>query len=77
MRIPSIKIVSYDWLEDSLMLQRPLPEEPYYLMRSRATRAAEERAKKQRTRKQNIKRGSKSRGTLRYRVRAQYPSEAF
>ena len=59
-RIPSIKIVSYDWLEDSLMNHRPLLEDPYYLMKRRALHDAEKRAKKREIRKQNIKKGSKS-----------------
>ena len=57
--IPSIKIVSYDWLEDSLMNHRPLREDPYYLMKRRVLRDSEKRAKKKGIRKQNIKRGSK------------------
>ncbi|KAL8783499.1 MAG: hypothetical protein Q9195_009369 [Heterodermia aff. obscurata] len=57
--IPSIKIVSYDWLEDSLMNHRPLREEPY-LMKRRNLRDVEKRAKKRETRKQNIKKGSES-----------------
>ena len=42
------------------MNHRPLPEDPYYLMKRRALRDAEKRAKKKQIRKQNIKKGSES-----------------
>ena len=42
------------------MNHRPLPEDPYYLMKRRALRDAQKRAKKKEIRKQNIKKGSKS-----------------
>ena len=58
-RISSIAIVSYDWLEDSLMLRRPQPEASYLMKPGRAEAVKNRREKKQQ-RRQNIKKGCKS-----------------
>lgn len=63
MCIPTIKIVSFDWFEDSLMLGKRIPED-LYLMGPRARYEAQARTSKRKTRKQNIKKGSRSPGLL-------------
>ena len=55
MRKKYLHIVSFDWLEDSLMKQRPLKEHPYLMDRRMETRAKQKAAKKE-----NIKKGSTS-----------------
>lgn len=62
-KIKKLKIVSFDWLEDSLMNQSP-KREGKYLMKGRIKEAAKAKAKKSMTRKQNIKQGGKGLVTL-------------
>lgn len=52
-KIPTIKIVSFDWLEDSLMTKRRRNERAY-LMGPLATTAAEAKVRKKMTRRKNI-----------------------
>lgn len=54
--IKKLKIVNFDWLEDSLMNQSP-KREGKYLMKGRVKEAAKAKAKKNATRKRNIKQG--------------------
>jgi len=54
----TIRIVSFDWLEDSLLRMKPKNEREY-LMEPRAQSAAETKAKKKVIRKKNIAKGSK------------------
>ena len=61
--MPTIKIVTFDWFEDSLMLGKRIPED-LYLMGPRVRREAQARTSKRKTRKQNIKKGSRSPGLL-------------
>lgn len=50
------KIVSYDWLEDSLMKRSP-KKEGEYLMRRKVKAIAKAKAKKKVVRKENLKAG--------------------
>lgn len=56
--LKTVHIVSFDWLEDSLMRGRPRNERDY-LMGPRVKAEAATKAKKKRVRKENIKKGSK------------------
>lgn len=58
-KIRTVKIVSWDWLEDTLMKGRPLKEFEYLLAPSMKC-ATETKEKKKAVRKENIKKGSKS-----------------
>lgn len=57
-KLKTIKIVSFDWLEDSLMWMRPKNEREY-LMAPRVKMAVETKAKKKAVRKDNIAKGCK------------------
>ena len=57
--LKTVHIVSFDWLEDSLMRGRPRNERDY-LMGPRVKAEAATKAKKKKARKENIKKGSKS-----------------
>ena len=59
-KIKKLKIVSFDWLEDSLMNHSP-KREGGYLMKGRVKAAAKAKAKKTATRRQNMKQGGKCR----------------
>ena len=56
--LKTIHIVSFDWLEDSLMKGRPRDERDY-LMAPRVKVEATTKAKKKKARRENIKKGSK------------------
>ena len=56
--IKTIYIVSFDWLEDSLMKGRPRNERDY-LISPRVKTEAATKARRKLVRKQNIKKGSK------------------
>ena len=58
-RLRTVKIVSFDWLEDSLMKRMPKNEREY-LMGPRMQMEAEARAKKRYVRKKNIAKGRTS-----------------
>lgn len=58
-KIRAIKIISWDWLEDTLMKGRPV-QEFEYLMGPLVKCATETKEKKKAVRKENIKKGSKS-----------------
>ena len=53
MRMKYLHVVSFDWLEDSLMKQRPLKVGTYLM-----DRRVEQRAKQKAAKKENIKKGS-------------------
>ena len=55
-KVKGIKVVSYDWLEDSLLSKSPKREGPY-LMDRQAKSVAKSRAKKKATRKRNLREG--------------------
>lgn len=55
-KIKKLKIVSYDWLEDSLMRQSPR-KEGEYLMRGKIKAIAKTKAKRKVTRKKNLQAG--------------------
>ena len=56
--LKKIKIVSYDWLEDSLLNHSPKREGDYLLNRQVKTKA-KSKAKKKAIRKENIRKGGK------------------
>ena len=56
--LKTVHIVSFDWLEDSLMRGRPRNERDY-LMGPRVKAEAATKAKKKKARNDNIKKGSK------------------
>ena len=58
-QLRSVKIVSWDWLEDSLMKEHPMRELDY-LLAPLVKCAKDAREKKKAVRKENIRRGSKS-----------------
>ena len=56
--LKTVHIVSFDWLEDSLMKGRPRDERDY-LIAPRVKVEAATKAKKKKARRENIKKGSK------------------
>ena len=72
-KIPGIKIVSFDWLEDSLMTKRARNERPY-LMGPMANTAKETKTQKKIIRKKNITKGCKSRSCFRVDLFGLFPS---
>jgi len=58
-KLKTVKIVSFDWLEDSLMKQSPKNVREY-LMAPISKAKAETKARKKATRKKNIAKGSMS-----------------
>ncbi|KAI9709830.1 MAG: hypothetical protein M1812_007622 [Candelaria pacifica] len=55
MRYPDIKVVSYDWLEDSLHSKRARKETKKYMMKSILTQKRSEKAGKRRAIKEGVK----------------------
>lgn len=58
LRIKKLKIVTFDWFEDSLMQQSPKREGPY-LLKSVAKKTQKEKARKKRKVKRAVKEGCK------------------
>ena len=56
-RLRTVKIVSWDWLEDTLMKGRPI-EESAYLMAPLVKRAEDAKEKRKAVRRENIEKGS-------------------
>ena len=56
-KLKSVKIVSFDWLEDSL-LKKSAKREGEYLMNNRTKSTAQKKEKKKMVRKANVKKSS-------------------